>query len=241
MTRFIFDVDGTLTPSRQKINKDFDSWFLDFASKNRVWLVTGSDYEKTLEQLGDDICGAVNLIYNCSGNDIWSNGKRRKYKAFIKPDGLDDLLNSELDKSSFEIRAGNHIEERMGTINFSIVGRDADIQQRKKYIEFDTKTNEREKRANTLVRYFPDVMATVGGETGIDIYNKGADKQQILTDFNSTDKLLFFGDKTEPGGNDYTLARELNSDKYPKSKAIQVKNWRETWSLLVDIVMKDNL
>lgn len=241
MTRFIFDVDGTLTPSRQKINNGFGEWFLDFASKNRVWLVTGSDYEKTLEQLGEDICLAVNLIYNCSGNDMWYNGQRRKSKPFIKPTGLDDLLNLKLDKSTFEIRTGNHIEERMGTINFSIIGRNANMQERKKYIEHDTETNERAQIATAISKYFPDVMATVGGETGIDIYNKGCDKQQILIDFNKSDEILFFGDKTEPGGNDYTLARELNSDEYPGSKAIQVKGWKETWGHLVNIVMKDNL
>ena len=51
-THYIFDVDGTLTPSRQKMDEDFSRFFLHFCTMNSVYLVTGSDREKTLEQVG---------------------------------------------------------------------------------------------------------------------------------------------------------------------------------------------
>ena len=57
--RFIFDVDGTLTPSRQQIVPKFHDWFLKFIEENYVYLVTGSDYSKTVEQLGKRICESV--------------------------------------------------------------------------------------------------------------------------------------------------------------------------------------
>ena len=41
--RYIFDVDGTLTPSRQKMDPKFKHFFLKFIETNKVWLVTGSD------------------------------------------------------------------------------------------------------------------------------------------------------------------------------------------------------
>ena len=56
---YIFDVDGTLTPSRGRIDKDFEKFFLDFTKKHNVYLVTGSDYEKTEEQLGEEICNKL--------------------------------------------------------------------------------------------------------------------------------------------------------------------------------------
>ena len=46
---YIFDVDGTLTPSRRAMNVAFTSWFEHFVTHNAVYLVTGSDREKTLE------------------------------------------------------------------------------------------------------------------------------------------------------------------------------------------------
>ena len=49
---YIFDVDGTLTPSRGKISSDFEKFFLDFTQKHNVYLVTGSDYEKTDMTIG---------------------------------------------------------------------------------------------------------------------------------------------------------------------------------------------
>ena len=36
---FVFDVDGTLTPSRKKIQPQFAIWFLYFAQQNSVSLV----------------------------------------------------------------------------------------------------------------------------------------------------------------------------------------------------------
>ena len=52
MKKFIFDVDGTLTPSRKKIEHEFWAPFLIFCRHHDVYLVTGSDRQKTLEQLG---------------------------------------------------------------------------------------------------------------------------------------------------------------------------------------------
>ena len=40
---YIFDVDGTLTPSRQVIDSDFAVFFSNFCAENDVYLVTGSD------------------------------------------------------------------------------------------------------------------------------------------------------------------------------------------------------
>ncbi len=44
---FIFDVDGTLTPSRQKMDMEFQKYFMDFCEDNFVYLITGSDRKDT--------------------------------------------------------------------------------------------------------------------------------------------------------------------------------------------------
>ena len=227
MNKFIFDVDGTLTPSRQKIDPEFEEFFKAFIASNKVWLVTGSDYPKTLEQLGAEICESVVTVYNCSGNDVWHKGKRVNSKPFEAPEELYNLMNGWLQSSQFPLRCGNHIEERVGTINFSIVGRGAGSFSRREYIAWDTENRERETIAFQINSEFPDITATVGGETGIDIYRKGCDKSQILEDFNKNDKIFFFGDKMEPGGNDWPLAAKLN-----KQRCYNVKDWRDTMERL---------
>ena len=71
---YIFDIDGTLTPSRNPINSVFKTFFQHFVKNNRVWLVTGSDKDKTIEQLGIDIWSSVERAYQCAGNQLYMNG-----------------------------------------------------------------------------------------------------------------------------------------------------------------------
>jgi phosphomannomutase len=227
MRKFVFDVDGTLTPSRGKIDPQFEAWFWGFVQKEKVFLVTGSDYPKTVEQLGSEICESVTCCYNCQGNDVWFKGKRVNSKEFTPPKLLYDIMHGWLQASPFSLRTGIHIEERPGMINFSIVGRGATPEQRKMYVDYDVANRERESIAYEINAAFQDITATVGGETGIDIHRTGADKSQILEDFNSDDKIHFFGDRMEEGGNDYPLAKANKS-----GKNYHVKDWRETWEIL---------
>lgn len=232
MKKYIFDVDGTLTPSRSTIDPVFKEFFKDFIANNKVWLVTGSDYPKTAEQLGDDICESVVTVYNCSGSDVWHKGKRVNSKPFVAPPALYDLFNGWLQSSQFPLRTGIHVEERHGMINFSVIGRGCTPEQRKEYVKYDNDVRERESIAYIINTEFDNITATVGGETGIDIGPTGADKSQILTDFDYWDKINFYGDKMEPGGNDWPLAFALVNGKYSFGKAIPVKDWKDTWEKL---------
>ena len=72
---YIFDVDGTLTKSRNKMDLSFAQFFYDFTEHNRVWLISGSDKDKTIEQVGRTIWHKVERAYQCSGNQLFQNGK----------------------------------------------------------------------------------------------------------------------------------------------------------------------
>jgi len=192
-----------------------------------VYLVTGSDKEKTIEQIGETY-NLAKVVYNCSGNDVYSSGVNIRSKEWTAPKELMDLMYGWLQASSFPLRTGNHIEERPGCVNFSIVGRNATLGERKLYIKHDLENKERESIAYQINLEFPEITAKVGGETGIDIYPTGWDKGQILDDFNDFDRVIFFGDKMEQDGNDYPLASKL---KHP-SKAIHVTGWKDTWEKL---------
>ena len=75
MKKFIFDVDGTLTPSRKKITPEFFDEFFQFTEENDVYLVTGSDRDKTLEQITPEIYNNCKRVYNCSGSDVYEGDK----------------------------------------------------------------------------------------------------------------------------------------------------------------------
>jgi hypothetical protein len=132
-------------------------------------------------------------------------------------------LKNELYASGFSVRTGNHIEKRIGAVNFSIIGRNATLSERKWYIEWDRATNERVEICARMNKAFDRIECVVGGETSIDIYLKGNDKSQIARPF--LHPFTFFGDRCEVGGNDHTLYLEADHANW-------VPNWQTTFAIL---------
>ncbi len=233
MKKFIFDVDGTLTPSRCQIDPDFRAFMLKFSWENDVYLVTGSDRKKTLEQVGEDLYNRSKIVYNCSGSDAYDGDKNVYRSDWELPWDVERFLDDELDYSSFPIRNGNHIERRPGGVNFSILGRDKDpFLGREEYMRWDKDTDERAVIADRLRSSFPGLSVALGGQTGIDIGPYGSDKSQILRDFSQDDELHFFGDRMEKGGNDHSLGEAVKEmGGYPH----HVKNWEDTRTQLLGI------
>ena len=234
MKKYIFDIDGTLTPSRMQIDPDFRAFMLIFAWENDVYLVTGSDRKKTIEQVGEDLYNRSKRVYNCSGSDVYEGDKNVYRDQWELPLDVERFLNDEMDYSQFPIRNGNYIERRPGSVNFSILGRDEDpFNGRKEYVEWDKRTNERADIADRIRRQFPGLTVAVGGQTGIDIGPFGSDKSQILRDFSQDDQIHFFGDRMEKGGNDHSLAMVVQN--LSMGEIHPVNRWEDTWELLKDV------
>ena len=231
MKKFIFDVDGTLTDSRQQIDLSFEAYMIKFCCKYDVYLVTGSDRAKTIEQVGLDIYNRSIRVYNCSGADVYVRD-HNAYKSNWKPTRkLINFLSDELDYSTFLHKTGNHIEHRPGGINFSVLGRgDDSVKYRKEYVKWDINTNERILMAHRITSEFPDLKVQIGGETGLDISD--TDKSQILRDFNPEDEIHFFGDMMLEGQNDYPLAKAVNE---LGGHTYHVKDWNHTKTILEGI------
>ena len=233
MKKFIFDIDGTLTPSREKMDTQFHAWFLNFQKVYDTYLVTGSDRSKTIEQVGEQVYNSAKRVYNCSGSEVWEQNQKVHASEWKLPTPVRQWLEQNLEASAFDTKTGLHIEERPGMVNFSIVGRNADKDQRKLYVAWDTKTKERIKISNAFEKKFPDLQAKVGGETGIDIFPLGSDKSQILRDFKLDNELYFFGDRMDNDGNDYPLSIVILEKQL--GKCFSVNGWKHTWELLKEI------
>ena len=231
MIHHIFDVDGTLTPSRGKMDEKFSSFFFDFCTLNKVYLVTGSDIQKTREQVGEVIWGMTKRNYQCCGNDVWERGKNVRTSTLKLPDEMWGYLNKAITDSLFPVKIGQHIEERPGLYNLSIPGRNIGNRTRIQYVAYDNYTNERNNIAAKLQEQFPLFEFKVAGETGIDITAKGNNKSQVLTDFENCDIINFYGDKCDLGGNDHEIALAVH-DRGGKNATYQVKDWKETWEIL---------
>lgn len=233
MNKFIFDVDGTLTPSRRKMNIDFSFWFADFCSNHEVYLVTGSDRDKTVEQIGEYIYSLCKRVYQCSGSDVYEGDTLIRRSEWTLPKEAEAWLEDILSKSQFPLRTGLHIEKRSGMVNFSVLGRNANFDERSQYVTWDQSQNERNEISQEFNFHFPDIIARPGGETGIDISPRGCDKSQILIDFSDDDMIHFFGDRMDEDGNDYPLASKLFSQY--SGVNYHVKDWKDTWTILKTI------
>ena len=233
---YIFDVDGTLTRSRQFMDAEFKAFFLEFASANHCYIATGSDYSKTLEQLGKDVMHAVVRSYNCSGNSVWEKGKSVYTAEWKLQDNVRKFLEDAVENSHWKIKTGTHIEQRPGMVNFSVLGRGATPDQRALYVDYDTDEGERSTIAAAFNKKFNEtgIIAQVAGETGLDITIIGKDKRQLISDFDDVN-VLFFGDMMQVGGNDEPLANAIKERSNPNDGAIWVKDWEHTFSILKDI------
>ena len=248
---FIFDVDGTLTPSRLPMTKEFQKFFKQWVKKNKFYLVTGSDLPKLQEQICYfDI--EAERIFTCCGNQMWKPDPHivnisaeliyeNKFEMSTK---LKNTLEVILMGSSYRYRYGNHIEDRGSMVNFSIVGRDCTQEQREEYFEWDHKYKERLKIANIIKSKAKGIDATIGGQISIDIYPKGHDKSQIfkhieeIENIYCPDEYIFIGDRTMEGGNDYPLAKLM--DKTENCRFFQTDGWRRTKLKLQYLEDEDN-
>ena len=228
--KYIFDVDGTLTPSRSKMDYEFRAFFNTFCLVNDVYLVTGSDKPKTVEQITEPTYNLAKRVYNCSGCDVWEGNTHIRASHWLLPEDAHEWLSIKLTESPFTIRAGLHFEHRPGMVNYSIVGRKANLEERARYVAYDTFEDERNKIAKSFNKLFPELEARPGGETGIDIAPKGYNKSQILDDFKHNDELHFFGDRMDKAGNDYPLSKMIIDNKL--GSCYNVNNYKGTWTIL---------
>ena len=144
---YIFDVDGTLTPSRQRMTEEFLEFFNGWSKRYTFYLVTGSDLGKTKEQVPDFILERANSVFTCCGNEMWVGDKQVLTKEFKPRQDLIDFLWEQVNNSWCPIRIGNHIEDRGSLLNFSVVGRDCSQEQRDEYYEWDKLNGERKEIA----------------------------------------------------------------------------------------------
>ena len=232
ITNYLFDVDGTLTPPRESINPEFKKLFAHWVGVQRsnghkVFFVTGSDRDKTVEQVGLPLWRFVDGSYQCSGNQLYSRGKLIKQSNWMMSAELHYDIIELLEKSRWYGKADKNIEERVGMVNISTVGRSATNLLRKEYFEWDNRNHERVKIKDELSAKYEDLEFSIGGEISIDIYPKGRDKSQVLSDMQGD--CMFFGDRCDIGGNDYKIA--VMCKHY-----FNVSGWEETHEILAKML-----
>jgi mannose-1-phosphate guanylyltransferase/mannose-6-phosphate isomerase len=224
---FLFDIDGTLTNPRNKINDNMVNFLKQLRKQHNIAIVGGSDFKKAKEQLGDDILNSFDHVFSENGLVYYKNNQlihQKSFEEYIGSDKFNELITfaqKYIDELKLPFKTSNFVEIRNGMINISPCGRACDFEQRKIFEHYDELFNVRKKMINTLKNKFSDynLKYSIGGQISFDVFPQGWDKTFCL-DYLSEDSILssnemnykeihFFGDKTNFGGNDY----EIYNDK----------------------------
>ena len=241
---YLFDVDGTLTPPKQKAVPKFRRQFSEWVKDKEVYLVSGGSFKRLCEQLSSEVIGSIEGIFACMGN-VYYRRKKDEDRAWIheyehKFEPSEELL-SDLDllvfDSKYPTKTGNHYESRTGMVNFSIVGSNATLEQRDEYAAYDAKQHEREHIVKKLQLLHPKYDFVIGGAVSIDIFNEGRDNSQVIREHFknlSQDVIIHFvGDRIEYPGNDYAIAEAVRKRVF--GNVHPVGSWKETAALLKSI------
>jgi len=215
----LFDVDGTLTESRQLIKPEMETLLLEkLKAKVKVGLVSGSDLKKLAEQMGgDDVIQKFDYVFPENGLVAYQNGElidKMDISKHMGEEKLQTFINFCLHYMAdlnLPIKRGTFVEFRNGLINICPVGRSCSQEQRIQFNQLDLEQGIRKKFVEVLNEKFPEksfgLHFAIGGQISIDAFPTGWDKRFCLRhiESNGFKEIHFYGDRTEEGGNDYQL------------------------------------
>ncbi len=234
---FVADMDGTLTPARLPMTSEFAKFFEKFVEKNTFFVVSGSDFKKVQEQMPSNVINKIAGLYCSMGNEFYLQDKLVYQNEFVPEPSLLKKLEEYRKNTKYNGELfGNYIEKRQGMINFSVLGRNCPQEARAAYKKWDDIHGERKKIAAELSAEYPDCDISVGGNISIDIVPHGFGKEQVATKLREKyphEKIIFIGDRTEKGGNDYSLAQKLL--EYGNAQVVAVNGPDDTLKFLKEI------
>lgn len=251
-TLLLFDVDGTIVESGEKIDSEMSDILNKLKDKNyELGIVGGGKLEKILQQLDDKIlfkhyfseCGCVYHINKDINTNFWLEEIYIKnIRNHQEYNNINILIKSALNYLSnvdYNL-TGHFIDLRNGIIYISLIGMSATKEERKYYMEQEKKHNYRLELINILnekareLKCEKNISILLGGNVGISLYPTDYDKEQILQhiNINNYKEIYYFGDKYLKDGNDYKLLNNKNII------GKNIDNIKETKIILEDLYQK---
>ncbi|MDD3120706.1 MAG: HAD-IIB family hydrolase [Candidatus Gracilibacteria bacterium] len=240
----VFDLDGTLAPSKAEIDSEMAELLVELLKKYKVSVVTGGDYERFDKQIfqfiGDDenilknfyacpTCGTKMYVYK-DGNwtKLYSEDLTEKEVEYIL-----NTLNEAIDTLGLrpEKTYGELVENRGTQITYSALGQQAPLEVKS---VFDPDFKKRLKIKEYLDPRLEGFSALVAGTSSIDITREGLDKAYALKKLEKESgiaigDMLFIGDALMEGGNDFPVLKT-------GIDALQTKDPEETKKMIRGLV-----
>lgn len=239
---FLFDVDGTLCPSREIADPAINTMLIALKKRVRTGFVGGSNLAKQREQLGNNVLEIFNYGFPENGLQCYKGGQMCSARSLIDHIGNErytkviNAVLAALSRVDYPVKRGNFVELRESMINVSPIGRSCSRDERRTFFEYDKKHGVREKLCRELKPVFEEagLRSVIGGQISIDVFPVGWDKTYCLK--HVTEKtIVFFGDMTAEGGNDYEIAN------HPRVRGVTVTGPEDTLRKINEELQRLNL
>lgn len=218
----VFDLDGTLAPSKSAIDDEMAGHLAQLLGVVKVAVISGGDLPQFQTQLlahlpSDQRLHDLSILPTCGTKFFQYKDKigwEKLYSEDLTADARAKIiaaLNAAVAQSGFGVKQtwGETVEDRGSQITYSALGQQAPLDAKKTW---DPDFAKRKVIQGLLAVSIPEFSVRMGGETSIDVTKPGIDKAYGIRKLRDIlgipiDEMLYVGDALFPGGNDYP-ARE---------------------------------
>jgi len=216
---FVFDLDGTLAESKQRVDADMGILLSELLGHAIVAIISGAGWPQFERQFFPSLPleALLDRLYifpdNAAQCFVHRQGQwHAQYDQSFSPTEREHIMTTlneaiaEVGLKDAPVRVwGERIEDRGAEIAFSPLGQQAPLQEKQAW--HDAHDDIRKHLHELLLKKLPDFANAMGGLTTIDITRKGIDKAygvRRLAELTGIplSEMLYVGDALETGGND---------------------------------------
>ena len=215
----MFDLDGTLAASKSEISPAMVHMLRALLAEIDVCIISGGRFEqfekqvlRPLGEFGDlrrlhlmPTCGTRYLRWEAG---VWTDVYFEKLSSDQTSRAF-AVLRSGAEKFGFwtEDTWGPALEDRGSQVTYSALGQNAPADAK---LAWDPDNSKKELLRKFATQRLPDLEVKSGGSTSVDVTGRGIDKaygaRKLMLTLRLTEpQILFFGDRLDPGGNDYPV------------------------------------
>lgn len=239
----VFDLDGTLAPSKSPIDDEMSVMLQNLLSVARVAIISGGAWHQfqiqVLKQMAKNsrfewlsilpTCGTRFYTYR---NEEWQQLYAENFTETEK-NKIITRLQEAIKQANLGIEQtwGPQIEDRGSQITFSALGQKAPLSIKELW---DPDLSKRTAVKKILDNALEGFLVSVGGSTSIDITKSGIDKGYGINKLHDIlkipiDEMCFVGDALFEGGNDFPVKRT-------GIQSFEVDNPSDTKNLIIKMI-----
>ncbi|MBQ6409642.1 HAD-IIB family hydrolase [Candidatus Saccharibacteria bacterium] len=223
-----FDIDQTLNVAKTPINDEIADLLVKCLDHFEICPISGQKFDQFLVQIVNRLKDPTPEqlshlhLFVAQGTQYYRfNIEKNDWELVYNYPLTDEQvakISQTIEKSAKELgfweedklQPGDEIiENRLSQVTFSALGQKAGTEEKYKW---DPDCKKREQIVAKCKEYAPEFDYEIGGTTSINAITPGMNKEFGMThhleELNvSKDDILYFGDMTQPGGNDYPVVK----------------------------------